>query len=84
MILLPKALTYRPSLNSDPAADTPVTPASAGELQAWSCDAGLSLHNDDVTTDDEQGDAIDEDETNDPDDKDDSKYSDFGYVHVLA
>ena len=30
MILLPKALTYRPSLNSDPAANTPGTPAGGG------------------------------------------------------
>ena len=73
MILLPKALTYRPSMNSDPAADTPVTPASAGELRAWSCDVGSILRNDDVIVDDEQGDAIDEDEANDPDDKEDSK-----------
>ena len=31
MILLPKALTYRPSLNSDPAANTPGTPAGGGK-----------------------------------------------------
>ena len=33
----------------------------------------FALRNDGVVTDDEQGDAIDEDESNDPDDKEDSK-----------